>query len=208
MSIILDHFYQHLASDVGFTVSLPPVFVEIPQPGTLQLTDLTVPGFDLLVDVTHVVPQRVDVVELELALSALLDLLSLGVISPDVTQEILLGRQRLTALLTGELLVTVMSLDVIYQVRLVLQYLAAVNTEVFPEGVLVKVSLVLGQSVEILEELAALITVDGVGVGVVCSHHVVLQRGVAGEVSPTDLTYEFLYLYPVQEIYPAFSSLL
>ena len=64
MEIILDHFYQHLAGDVGFTMSLPPVFVEIPQPGTLQLTDLTVPGFDLLVDVTHVVPQRVNVVEL------------------------------------------------------------------------------------------------------------------------------------------------
>ena len=33
MQIILDHFYQHLASDVGFTVSFPPVFIEIPKPG-------------------------------------------------------------------------------------------------------------------------------------------------------------------------------
>ena len=144
MQIILDHFYQHLAGDIFFTVSLPPVFIEIPKPGTLQLADLTMPGFDLLVDVAHVVPQRVDVVELELALSALLDLLPLGVVPPDVTQEILLGRQGLAALLAGKLLVAVMSLDMVDQVRLVLQYLAAVNTEVFPEGVLVQVSLVLG----------------------------------------------------------------
>ena len=74
MSIILDHFYQDLASDVGFTVSLPPVFVEIPQSGTLELTIFTMPGLDLVMDVAHVVPQGLHVVELELALPTLLSL--------------------------------------------------------------------------------------------------------------------------------------
>ena len=74
MSIILDHFYQHLAGDVGFTVSLPPVFVEIPQSGTLELTIFTMPGLDLVMDVAHVVPQGLHVVELELALPTLLSL--------------------------------------------------------------------------------------------------------------------------------------
>ena len=86
MQIILHHFYQHLPGDVLFTVSLPPVFIQIPQPGTLQLTNLTVPGLDLLVDVAHVVPQSLHVVELQLALSAGLRLLPLGMISSDMTQ--------------------------------------------------------------------------------------------------------------------------
>ena len=121
MEIILDHFYQHLAGDVFFTVSLPPVLIEIPQPGALQLTDLTVPGLDLVMDVAHVVPQRVDVVELELTLTTLLNLLPLGVIPPDVTQEVLLCRQGLSALLTREFFVTVMSLDVINQICFMFQ---------------------------------------------------------------------------------------
>ena len=122
MQIILDHFYQHLPGDVFFTVSLPPVFIEITKPSALQLANLTMPGLDLLVDVAHVVPQRVDVVELELTLTTLLDLLPLGVISPDVTQEIFLCRQSLPALLTWKFLVAVMTLDVINQICLVLQY--------------------------------------------------------------------------------------
>ena len=129
MEIILDHFYQHLAGDVGFTVSLPPVLIEIPQPGALQLADLTVPGLDLVMDVAHVVPQRVDVVELELTLPALLNLLPLGVIPPDVTQEVFLCRQGLPALLTREFLVTVMSLDMVYQICLMFEDFTAVNTE-------------------------------------------------------------------------------
>ena len=144
MQIILDHFYQHLTGDVDFTVSFPPVLVEIPEPGTLELANLTVPRLDLLMDIAHVVPQGVDVVELELTLQALFDLLPLGVISPDVTQQIFLGRQSFAALLTWELLVRMMSLDVIDQICLVLQYFAAVNTEMLPEGVLVEIPLVLG----------------------------------------------------------------
>ena len=158
MEIILDHFYQHLAGDVGFTVSLPPVLIEIPQPGALQLTDLTVPRLDLVVDVAHMVSQSVDVVELELTLPALLNLLSLGVIPPDVTKEVFLCRQGLTALLAGKFLVTVMSLDVINQVGFMLQDLAAMHAQVFSESVFVEVSFVFGQSVVTFEELSALIT--------------------------------------------------
>ena len=91
MEIILDHFYQHLAGDVFFTVSLPPVLIEIPQPGALQLTDLTVPGLDLVMDVAHVVPQRRRVVELQFALIAWLSFLPLVVIPPDMTQEVLVS---------------------------------------------------------------------------------------------------------------------
>ena len=137
MQIILHHLYQLLPGDVLFTVSLPPVFIQIPKPGTLQLTNLTVPGLDLIVDVAHVVPQSMNVVELQFTLPTLLDLLSLSVISPDVTKEIFLGWQGFATLLTGELLVGMMSLDVVDQICFVLQYLAAVNTEMLPERVLV-----------------------------------------------------------------------
>ena len=84
MKVLLDHFYQHLAGDVCLTVSLPPVLIEIPEPGTLKLTDLTIPGLDLVVDADHVVLQAFDVVELEFTLSTLLTLFPLGVIPPDV----------------------------------------------------------------------------------------------------------------------------
>ena len=91
MEIILDHFYQHLAGDVGFTVSLPPVLIEIPQPGALQLTDLTVPRLDLVVDVAHVVPQCRRVVELQFTLITRLSFLPLVVIPPNMTQEVFVG---------------------------------------------------------------------------------------------------------------------
>ena len=92
MKILLDHFYQHLAGDVCLTVSLPPVLIEIPQPGTFQLTDLTMPGLDLVVDVADVVPQCMNIVELEFTLTTLLTLFPLlGVIPPDVLQQIFVG---------------------------------------------------------------------------------------------------------------------
>ena len=91
MEIILHHFYQHLACDVGFTVSLPPVLIEIPQPGALQLTDLTVPRLDLVMDVAHVVPQSLDVIKFQLTLTTRLSILPLGVIPPDVLQQIFVG---------------------------------------------------------------------------------------------------------------------
>ena len=74
MPIILDHFYQHLAGDVGLAVSLPPVFIEIPEPGTLELAVFTVPRFDLVMDIAHVVPQSFHVIELQLTLTTLLSL--------------------------------------------------------------------------------------------------------------------------------------
>ena len=88
MKIILDHFYQHLAGDVCLTVSLPPVLIEIPEPGTLKLTDLTIPGLDLVVDADHVVLQAFEVVELEFTLATLLTLFPPGVNPPDVFQKI------------------------------------------------------------------------------------------------------------------------
>ena len=91
MEIILDHFYQHFTGDVGFTVSLPPVLIEIPQPGALQLTDFTVPGLDLVMDIAHVVPQRRRIEELQFTLRAWLSFLSLVVIPPDVLQQIFVG---------------------------------------------------------------------------------------------------------------------
>ena len=91
MEIILYHFYQHLAGDVCFTVSLPPVFIQIPKPGTLQLTNLTVPGLDLIMNVAHVVPQSPDIVELQFTLTTLLHLLPLGVVSLDVTKSNFVG---------------------------------------------------------------------------------------------------------------------
>ena len=91
MEIILDHFYQHLPGDVLFTVSLPPVLIEIPQPGALHLTDLTMPGFDLVVDVAHVVPQCRRIEELQLTLRAWFSFLTFVVIPPDVLQQILGG---------------------------------------------------------------------------------------------------------------------
>ena len=91
MEIILDHFYQHLASDVGFTVSLPPVLIEIPQPGALQLTDLTVPRLDLVMDVAHVVPQCRRVVKLQFTLITRLSFLPLVVIPANMTQEVFVG---------------------------------------------------------------------------------------------------------------------
>ena len=95
-------------------------------------------------DVAYMVPQCSDVVELQLTLTTLLYLLPFGVIPPDVTQQIFLGRQGFATLLTGELLVGMMSLNVVDQISFVLQYLAAVNTEMLPEGVLVEIPLVLG----------------------------------------------------------------
>ena len=89
MQIILHHFYQHHTGDISFVVSLPPVFIEISQPATLQLAKLTVPGLDLVVDAAHVVPQSFNVVELEFTLTTLLTLFPLlGVIPPDVLQQI------------------------------------------------------------------------------------------------------------------------
>ena len=86
MQIILDHFYQHLAGEISFIVSLPSVFIEIPQPRTLELANLAVPGLYLVVDITDVVTQRPHIVELHFTLTALLRLLSLCMISSDVTQ--------------------------------------------------------------------------------------------------------------------------
>ena len=137
MQIILHHLYQLLPGDVLFTVSLPPVFIQIPKSGTLQLTNLTMPRLYLLVNVAHVVPQSMNVVELQLTLTTLLYLLPLSVVSPNVTKEIFLGWKGFATLLTGELLVGMMSLDVVDQICFVLQYLAAVNTEMLPERVLV-----------------------------------------------------------------------
>ena len=105
MQIILHHLYQLLPGDVLFTVSLPPVFIQITKPGTLQLTNLTVPGLDLIMNVAHVVPQGFHVVELQFTLITLLTLLSPGVISPDVFQQIFVGGEGLATLLTGKLLV-------------------------------------------------------------------------------------------------------
>ena len=144
MQIILDHLYQLLPGDVLFTVSLPPAFIQITKPGTLQLTNLTVPRLDLIMNVTNVVPQSLHVVELQFTLITLLTLLSPGVVSPDVFQQIFVGGEGLATLLTGELLVGMMSLNVVDQISFVLQYLAAVNTEMLPEGVLVEIPLVLG----------------------------------------------------------------
>ena len=61
-------------------------------------------------------------------------------------------------------------------------------------------SLVLVQSLETLEELLALITPDGVGVGVVGPHHVMLEGDVRGEISPTLLAGKFLYPYPFYDL--------
>ena len=61
-------------------------------------------------------------------------------------------------------------------------------------------SLVLVQSLETLEELPALITPDGVGVRVVGRHHVMLEGGVRGEISPTLLAGKFLYPYPFYDL--------
>ena len=105
MQIILHHLYQLLPGDVLFTVSLPPVFIQITKPGTLQLTNLTVPGLDLIMHVAHVVPQSLHVVELQLTLVTLLTLLTPGVVPPDVFQQIFVCGEGLTTLLTGELLV-------------------------------------------------------------------------------------------------------
>ena len=58
----------------------------------------------------------------------------------------------------------------------------------------------LGESIKVLEELPTLITANSVGMGVVCSHHMVLQRGVRVEISPTDLTDKFLDLYPIYDL--------
>ena len=91
MQVILHHFYQHLAGDISFVVSLSPVFIEISQPVTFELAKLTVPGLDLVVDVTHVVPQSFHVEELQLTLSARLGLLPLGVVPSDVFQKIFIG---------------------------------------------------------------------------------------------------------------------
>ena len=77
MQIILHHFYQHHTGDISFVVSLPPVFIEISQPATLELANLTVSGLDLVVDVADVHRQRSHIVELHLTLSALLGLLPL-----------------------------------------------------------------------------------------------------------------------------------
>ena len=137
MQIILHHLYQLLPGDVLFTVSLPPVFIQIPKPGTLQLTNLTVPGFYLIMNVAHVVPQGLHVVELQLTLITLLTFLSPGVVSPDMFQQIFVGGEGFATLLTRELLVGMMSLNVVDQISFVLQYLAAVNTEMLPERVLV-----------------------------------------------------------------------
>ena len=60
--------------------------------------------------------------------------------------------------------------------------------------------LVLVQSLETLEELPALITPDGVGVGVVGPHHVMLEGGVRGEISPTLLAGKFLYPNPLYDL--------
>ena len=89
------------------------MFIQIPKPGTLQLTNLTVPGLDLVMNVAHVVPQSPDIVELQFTLTALLTLLPFGVISPDVTKEIFVGWECFATLLTRELLVGMMSLDVV-----------------------------------------------------------------------------------------------
>ena len=85
-----------------------------------------------------------------------------------------------------------MSLDVIDQISLALQQFATVNTKTLPRGILVDVPLVLAQSIGALEELATLIAINSVGMRVVRPHHVVLQGGVRGEVSPTVLANKFL----------------
>ena len=91
MQIILDHFYQHLAGYINLVVSLPPVFIEIPQPRTLELANLAVPGLYLVVDITDVAPHCFDVKELQFAMGAWLCLLPLGMVPPDVFQEIFVG---------------------------------------------------------------------------------------------------------------------
>ena len=58
----------------------------------------------------------------------------------------------------------------------------------------------LAQSVEALEELATLITGNGVGMRVVGPHHMMLQGGVGGEISPALLADELLAAYPVYDL--------
>ena len=71
-------------------------------------------------------------------------------------------------------------------------------------GILVNISLVLAEGVEALEELATLITINGVGMRVMSSNHMKLQLCVRFEVSPTDLAYKLdlnpLHYLAVQRI--------
>ena len=93
-----------------------------------------------------------------------------------------------------------MSLYVIDQICFMLQYLTTVNTEMLPERVLVEISLVLGESIKVLEELPTLITANCIGMGVVCPHHMMFQGGVRSEISPTLLADKFLTRYPLYDL--------
>ena len=62
------------------------------------------PGLDLVMDFVHVV-QSLHVVELQLTLRAWLSILPLGVIPPDMFQQIFVGRKIFPTLFTREFLI-------------------------------------------------------------------------------------------------------
>ena len=82
---ILDHVDQHLLAELGQVVGLPPVKVEVTESGTLEVADLAVERFDLVVDAEDVLLEARLEVEGFVAMIALQGLL--GVLVGDVTLE-------------------------------------------------------------------------------------------------------------------------
>ena len=85
MLVILDHVEQHLLAVLGQVVGLPPVKVEVTESGTLEVADLAVERFDLVVDAEDVLLEARLEVEGFVAMIALQGLL--GVLVGDVTLE-------------------------------------------------------------------------------------------------------------------------
>ena len=106
MLIILDHFYQPSPADVALTVNLPPVLVEIPQSGSLEGTNLAIPGFRLafVVEESYVILQIDKIIKALITLSTREFSLSLCVNVGNMTSQIFPRLEISPAFNTEELL--------------------------------------------------------------------------------------------------------
>ena len=182
---------------------LSSVLVEIPEPGSLKWTDLTVPGLwmALFMEESDVIPQINQSKKPLTTLGTFFCFLPHCVDVANVTTEISLTFELFPALHTADLLSRVESLNVGPQDSLRLHHGPALHTEKAVRFLLVKGLLVSGQTTLILQQFAALIAGQRVGLTTVNMSHVILQRAGLLEAPPTKLADFLEHHHPLQDLF-------
>ena len=183
MLIILNHLDQHLLAVLDQVVGLLPVKVEVAEPGALEVAELAVEGFELVVDTGDVCLQSDGAVKGPVTLIALERLLRVP--DGDVTLEVHPGTEGHVALPAAEDLARVVPQNVHPQLTAVLIDLATLSAQMTGVRDRVNQLMVYLQVLLSLEEAVAELTRESIDVRAVHLDHVVLQSPVAGEVGAT-----------------------